>query len=81
MIAEVFRDLKGRAMGRVIFLCGGCLNWIILVFSGEFVVVGGGKVRYVGTWRCHAVECSEGVPECGAIGSSEVYVIETTYLP
>ena len=38
----VYRDLKGRAMGRVvIFLCGGCLSWIILVFSRKFEVVGG----------------------------------------
>lgn len=43
VVAEVFRDLKGRAMGRVVmFFCGGvCLSWIILVLFREFVVVGG----------------------------------------
>lgn len=43
VIAEVFRDLKGRARGRVVmFLCGGfCPSWIILVLSREFVVAGG----------------------------------------
>ena len=39
----VYRGLKGRAMRRVVmFLCGGCLSWIILVLFREFVVVGGG---------------------------------------